>query len=134
LLFQEIPAWKALGIKFNLTQAEALPENGVPEGLSTVVDEEAPDLSNDEGPAQEGVESSENDTYVFIEHNGPVDQDAAIRNAIWPEADEHNLPQSPMAFPLRDERPLNEFEQNDIFSLVFPTLFPLGILPTSYVI
>jgi hypothetical protein len=136
-LFEKIPAWITHGIKFNLDQANLLPEDGIPEGLSAVVDEEAVDpeiceQNQDDGPVVEEVGIQE-DTVVFIEHNGPVDQEALIRDTLWPQDIDAEAPpprpvvQEPLNFPIREETPLNEFEETDLFTLVFPTLFPLGI-------
>jgi hypothetical protein len=125
LLFEKIPAWQRMGIKFNLGQANELPLDGVPEGLSVIVEdgESESAAAQDQGPVED--EENEEDTVVFVEHEGQVDQSALVHDSLWSQ--ENREQNEPLPFPVRDETPINEFETNEIFSLVFPTLFPFGI-------
>jgi hypothetical protein len=121
-----------MNIKISLEQATSLPVDGVPEGLAEFVEPAQEDPAPDQefGPVEE--EAMEEDTVVFVEHDAPVDQSALLRETLWSQAENNPAVDDALPFPDRDESPINEFETNEIFSLVFPTLFPLGISICSH--
>ena len=121
------PFFKDIEIDRNLIQS--LPENGVPEELRYVMDDNEFSVHvQNEGPPQEPVESansnveelvlgSSSTSFIPMQQRQRKDGDA-IQDAVN-EVD-------PLDWPATKGNALNEFKTDGLASMAFPTLFPYG--------
>jgi len=114
--------WKTLGIQFNQANWNQLPDNGIPNGLNIIYENETKnetsnETQTDKGPEIIDTEDEENDehnTHRYIE----IDVD---------EAQQIDKIRAKINIPVQNaSNPVNEFEQNSLLTLAFPKLFPLG--------
>ena len=119
-LTQKNQLWINLGIRFNQQNIDLLPENGVPEGLNIIYEEEdETETTNDLGPEiaelNEEEEIDENNTHAYLE----VEEE---------EAQQINKIKAKINIPVPDTtNVINEFDMDGILTLSFPKLFPLGL-------
>ncbi|XP_028419285.1 uncharacterized protein LOC114545138 [Dendronephthya gigantea] len=121
------PFFKDIEIDRDIIQR--LPENGVPEELRYIIDDnELPVHVENEGPPQEPVMSANATVEELVLGNGstsfiPMRQrqrkdGAAIQDAVN-EVD-------PLDWPSTEGNAVNEFKTDGLASMAFPTLFPHG--------
>ena len=100
-------------IVINFPNLNKLPEDGIPEQLSVLLQESSNDLPVDE-PSEETTNSS---SFLPIPLQTTT-EDVGIRSIINQS--------DPFTWPSIDNHPINEFKTSGLATLAFPTLFPYG--------
>ena len=108
---------------------QSLPENGVPDELRYVIDDNEPSVHvENEGPPQEPTMSANasveelilgNDSTSFIPMRQRQRKDGAAIQDAFNEVD-------PLDWPSTEGNVVNEFKTDGLATMAFPTLFPYG--------
>jgi hypothetical protein len=116
--------WQRKGIAISMDNLNALPLNGVPEGLNVVWEnEEEPEIpQRDNGPViTENIDHQVDDEEESINH--------AYIEVDFEEAQQIDKIKTKINIPINQEnKAINEFDYDGILTLAFPKLFPIGII------